>query len=123
MVNHKDSHFMKKFLLCTAILLSLTLSVCVGGSGNSDSIVGTWKEYRDDPTDDYGLCTWKFNSDGSGYFMVEGYTNVQKMAFLWEKSGSTIRINHNDGNPTILKLNNGLLIEDNAFGPTVYRKR
>ena len=55
--------------------------------------------------------------------MVEGYTNVQKMAFLWEKSGSTIRINHNDGNPTILKLNNGLLIEDNAFGPTVYRKR
>lgn len=114
---------MKKFLLCTAILLSLTLSACVGGSGNSDSIVGTWKEYRDDPTDDYGLGTWKFNSDGSGYFMVEGFTNVQKVAFLWEKSGSTIRVNYNDDNPTVLRLNNGLLIENCAFGPTVYRKR
>lgn len=114
---------MKKFLLYTAILLSLTLTACIGGSRNSDSVVGSWKEYRDDPTDDYGLGTWKFNSDGSGYFMVEGYTNVQKVAFLWEQSSSTIRVNFNDNKPAVLKLNNGLLIEDGAFGTTVYRKR
>ncbi len=114
---------MKNFLILMLASLTLAFSSCNNNSGNSNSIVGTWKEYRSDPNDNYGLGTWKFNADGSGYFKVTGYTNIQKMGFIWDKTGSTIKVNTNDGNPITLELNNGLLIENgSAFGPTVYKK-
>lgn len=65
----------------------------------------------------------KFNSDGSGLFIVEGITNTQKVSFTWEKTNSsTITINLN-GEETILELSNGLLIENSAFGSVVFKKQ
>ena len=107
------------------IAASLAVALCVGLSscGNkSNSIVGIWKEYRDN-SDDYLLSTWKFNEDGSGLFTVQGMTNTQKISFTWEKTEtSTIIINMN-GESSTLELNNGLLIENSAFGSVVYKKQ
>lgn len=116
--------FTMKTLKLLVILLIVTLSTnfysCT--SQSSDSIVGTWKEYREN-SDDYLLSTWKFNEDGSGLFTVQGMTNTQKINFTWEKTGtSTIKINTN-GNISTLELNNGLLIENSAFGSVVYKKK
>lgn len=108
------------------ILLSLTImflfSSCSGTSKGDDSIVGEWKEYRADG-DDYLLSSWKFNSDGSGLFIVKGTTNTQRVAFTWKKtSSSTIEINTNDDKLN-LELNNGLLIEKGSFGTTIFKKQ
>lgn len=117
---------MKAFRL---LAISLVAALCVGfnSCGNksqgSNSIVGTWKEYRADTNDDYGLSSWKFNSDGSGLFIVEGITNTQKVSFTWESTNnSTITINLN-GEETTLELNNGLLIENSALGSVVFKKQ
>ena len=117
---------MKAFRL---LAISLVAAWCVGlnSCGNksqgSNSIVGTWKEYRADTNDDYGLSSWKFNSDGSGLFIVEGITNTQKVSFTWESTNnSTITINLN-GEETTLELNNGLLIENSALGSVVFKKQ
>ena len=107
---------MKAFRL---LAISLVAALCVGlnSCGNksqgSNSIVGTWKEYRADTNDDYGLSSWKFNSDGSGLFIVEGITNTQKVSI-------TINLN---GEETTLELNNGLLIENSALGSVVFKKQ
>lgn len=60
-------------LLATSLVaaLSIWLGSCSNKSQNSDSIVGIWKEYRADANDDYGLSSWKFNSDGSGLFIEQ----------------------------------------------------
>jgi len=115
---------MKTFKLLAISLLIITLNTgfysCT--SQDSDSIIGIWKEYRDN-SDDYLLSTWKFNEDGSGLYTVQGMTNTQKISFTWEKTGaSTIIINMN-GESSTLELNNGLLIENSAFGSVVYKKQ
>lgn len=114
---------MKTFKLVVIFLIvifSTNFYSC--NSQSSDSIVGTWKEYREN-SDDYLLSTWKFNDDGSGLFTVKGMTNIQKMGFTWEKVGnSTIKINTN-GDISTLELNNGLLIEHGNFGSIVYKKQ
>ena len=93
-------------------------------TGNNPSIIGTWKEHRADPTDDYGLGEYSFNSDGSGVFKVYGITNIQKFSFLWERhDATTIRI-ITDTEEDYLEINNGLLIEkSNLFGTIVYKKK
>ena len=55
-------------LLATSLVaaLSIWLGSCSNKSQNSDSIVGIWKEYRADANDDYGLSSWKFNSEPVG---------------------------------------------------------
>ena len=75
---------MKAFKLL-AILLMITLNTSFYSctSQDSDSIIGTWKEYRDN-SNDYLLSTWKFNEDGSGLYAVHGMTNTQKVSFTWE---------------------------------------
>lgn len=108
------------------ILLSFSMiflfSSCSGTSKSNDSIVGEWKEYRADG-DDYLLSSWKFNSDGSGLFIVKGMTNTQRVAFTWKKtSSSMIEINTNDDKLN-LELNNGLLIEKGSFGTTIFKKQ
>lgn len=113
-----------KTLKLLVILLIVTLSTnfysC--NSKNSDSVVGTWKEYRDN-SDDYLLSTLKFNEDGTGLFTVQGMTNTQKFSFTWEKTeASTIEINTN-GDISTFELNNGLLIEHSSFGSIVYKKK
>ena len=50
-------------------------------------------------------------------------TNTQKIAFTWKKtSSSEIEINTN-GETQTLEINNGLLIENGAFGTTVFKKQ
>lgn len=114
---------MKKLLF---IFLSVTLLFCAcsnSSSSSSNSIIGTWKEHRADPSDDYGLGEYSFNRDGSGIFKVYGISNTQKMSFLWEKDGaSRIKISSNS-DVIYLELNNGLLIEKSSFGTIVYKKR
>lgn len=103
------------------VALSMESSSCSSKSQASSSIVGTWNEYREN-SDDYLLSSWKFNDDGSGLFVVEGTTNTQRVSFTWEQtSASVITINMN-GEYSTLELNNGLLIEDSAFGKQVFRK-
>lgn len=113
---------MKKTLIITVIALCLALCACNIGS-RDNSIVGTWTEYRADG-DNYGISSWKFNSDGSGLFSVQGYTNRQQVAFTWQQKGDTlIEINMN-GDYQTLEINNGLLIEnDYYFGTIVYKKQ
>ena len=112
---------MKTYIL--ALLLGLLFLGSCGMSGNSNDVVGSWKEYRADSNDDYGLSTWKFNNDGSGLFIVGGYTNTQKTSFMWEKINSTT-IKIKIGNETsTLELSNGMLIEKSGFGTTVFRKQ
>lgn len=110
---------MKKFLMLA------TLTCCLLGlvSCNSEenTIVGQWNEYRADG-DDYLLSSWKFNEDGTGVFTVNGMSNTQKVSFLWEKDESNILVKTNNDNIT-LELNNGLLIEKNSFGTTVFKKK
>lgn len=104
-----------------SLFIALSLNSCSLNS-KSDSIIGTWKEYRDN-SDDYLLATWKFNEDGSGLFIVKGMTNTQKVSFTWENTNSsTITINMN-GETSTLELNNGLLIGNSAFGSVVYKKQ
>ena len=82
-----------------------------------------WKEYRADANDDYGLSSWKFNSDGSGLFIVKGITNTQKVSFTWEiTNSSTVTVNLN-GEESTLELSNGLLIENSALGSVVFKKQ
>lgn len=117
---------MKAFKLVITLLVIILytgLSSCGSKSQDSNSIVGTWMEYRADGNDDYGLSSWKFNNDGSGLFIVEGITNTQKVSFTWENTNSsTITINFN-GEETTLELNNGLLIENSALGSVVFKKQ
>ena len=109
---------MKKSFIAFVFALFL-LSSC---GGSSNGIVGSWKEYRADSSDNYGLSTWKFNNDGSGLFSVEGYTNTQKISFMWEKVNSnTIRISMN-GETSTLELSNGMLIENSGSGTIVFKK-
>ena len=112
-------------LLATSLVaaLSIWLGSCSNKSQNSDSIVGIWKEYRADANDDYGLASWKFNSDGSGLFIVKGITNTQKVSFTWEiTNSSTVTVNLN-GEESTLELSNGLLIENSALGSVVFKKQ
>ncbi|WP_072544611.1 hypothetical protein [Mediterranea massiliensis] len=117
---------MKTLRLLTILLavgLCTELSSCGNKSQDLSSIIGTWQEYRADTSDDYGLSTWKFNSDGSGLFIVEGITNTQKVGFTWESSNnSTIKININ-GEESTFKQNNGLLIENSVLGSVVFKKQ
>ena len=122
--DERKTTFTMKTLKLLVILLVVTLSTnfysCT--SQSSDSIVGTWKEYRDD-SDDYLLSTIKFNEDGTGLFTVQGMTNTQKFSFTWEKTdASTIKIDTN-GNISTFELNNGLLIEHSSFGSIIYKKK
>ena len=111
---------MKKIFIT---LLGLIMLSSCGTGGNSSDLVGTWKEYRVDPSDNYLLSTWKFNSDGSGLFIVGGFSNTQKTSFMWEKvNSSTIKISMN-GSSFVLEVNNGMLFENSASGTTVYRKQ
>lgn len=113
---------MNRLFVCLSISIIFLLSSCNNGSKSDDFIVGTWKEYRTDG-DDYLLSSWKFNSDGSGLFIVKAITNTQKLAFTWKKTGtSTIEINTN-GDYQTLELNNGLLIEKSSFGTTIFKKQ
>lgn len=100
-------------------IFSIVFYSCTYNTQISDSIIGTWKEYRDN-SDDYLLSTWKFDEDGSGLFIVQGMT---KVSFTWEHSGSSIIIINTDGSSSTLELNNGLLIENSAFGSIVYKKQ
>lgn len=102
-------------------IFSIVFYSCTYNTHTSDSIIGIWKEYRDN-SDDYLLSTWRFDEDGSGLFIVQGMTNTQKVGFTWEHSGSSIIINM-DGSSSTLELNNGLLIENSAFGSIVYKKQ
>ena len=88
-------------------------------------VVGTWKEQRSSYDDDFLVSTFVFNSDGSGFFMVEGYTNVQKMNFNWKKDGNTIKYwTKGNSSPTTLTLDRGKLIEYSGLsGQIVYKKR
>src|SRR5574344_88483 len=118
-MNIKTNKKMKqtKLLALSFILIALFtgLSSCRNRTKTSDSIIGTWKEYREN-ADDYLLSTWKFNEDGSGLFIVKGYTNTQKVSFTYENtSENTISIMMNGENST-LELSNGLLIENSALG-------
>lgn len=105
------------------VALCTGLSSC-GNKSQGSSIVGTWKEYRADTNDDYGLSYWKFNNDGSGLFIVEGITNKQKVGFTWKNinNSSTITIDLN-GEEMTLELNNGLLIENSELGSVVFKKQ
>ena len=60
-------------LLTISLLVTLNIGFYSCTSQDSDSIIGTWKEYRDN-SDDYLLSTWKFNEDGSGLFTVQVFT-------------------------------------------------
>ena len=111
---------MKHFLI---LFLGFLLFTSCGNNGSSNDVVGSWKEYRADSNDDYLLSTWKFNNDGSGLFIVGGYSNTQRTSFMWEKINAyTIRITMN-GSSSNLELNNGMLIEKSGFGTVVYKKR
>lgn len=74
-------------------------------------------------SDDYSLSTWKFNEDGSGIFTLQGMTNTQKISFTLEKIEDSIIIDKHEWRKLTLELNNGLLIENNAFGNVVYKKQ
>ena len=104
------------------IIISIALSAC--STSSNESIVGSWKEYRADSSDDYGLGEYTFRSDGSGVFTVYGYTNTQKVPFLWEKTESnTYRLQMNNSS-SYLEVNNGLLVEKGSlYGTIVYKKR
>ena len=91
-------------------------------STNGESPVGLWIEYREDG-DNYLTSSWKFNIDGSGIFVVDGISENQRMAFTWKKvNSSEIEINAN-GDTQLLEIKNGLLIENGAFGTTVFKKQ
>jgi hypothetical protein len=113
---------MNKLYICVILTLCFVFCACNLNSYDS-SIIGTWTEYRADG-DNYGLASWKFNSDGSGLFSVQGYTNRQQVAFTWQSRGATlIEINMN-GDYQTLEVNNGLLIENDYYmGAIVYKKQ
>ena len=112
---------MNKLFISVIIALCFTFCACNSNSTN-DSIIGTWTECRANG-DDYGLSSWKFNSDGSGIFSVQGYTNKEQIAFIWEANGNNIEVNMN-GEYQTLELNNGLLIETtNSIGTIVFKKQ
>lgn len=115
---------MKKVLSLLILFVSLVcFSSCnSGNSGNGNSLVGTWREYRDDG-DDYLLSTIVFNADGSGVYKVEATTNTQRVAFTWSQSGQSVFLYRPGERPSELTYNNGLLIEHSAFGEIVYKKR
>lgn len=111
---------MKKILFALAMVY-LVFCSCTSSS-NSNDIVGIWQEYREDGNN-YGLSSWKFNSDGSGIFTVQGITSNEQVAFTWEKKSSSIKINMNNGDVSYLSIDNGLLIENSAFGTYVFKKK
>lgn len=115
---------MKKIFFLAIIIILITISACNSGANSSESIVGSWKEYRADSSDDYGLGEYRFRSDGSGVFIVYGYTNTQKVPFLWEKTGSnSYKLNMNNSS-SYLEINNGLLVESGSlYGTIVYKKQ
>lgn len=115
---------MKKICFWVIMIISITIGACNSGTSNNDSIVGSWKEYRADSNDDYGLGEYRFRSDGSGVFIVYGYTNTQKVPFLWEKTGSnSYKLNMNNSS-SYLEVNNGLLVESGSlYGTIVYKKQ
>ena len=124
-INKQNNYTMKRNFIYAALVCCLVNFISCNISKNeneTNSIVGIWNEYRADG-DNYLLSSWKFNSDGSGIFIVKGMTNTQRVPFIWKKRGSsTIEINiNNDG--MILELNNGLLIEKGNFGTTIFKKQ
>lgn len=113
---------MNRLFILFSITFIFILSSCNNTTKDNNSIIGTWKEYRADG-DDYLLSSWKFNSDGSGVFVVNGMNNTQRVAFTWEKTSSTtIKIYTSNDNQT-LELSNGLLIEKGSFGTTIFKKQ
>lgn len=112
---------MKKIFIGAIMMLCLAFSACNTNSASS-SIVGTWTEYRTDG-DNYGISSWKFNSDGSGLFSVRGYSNIQRVAFTWKSKGGSLVEIYIDGGYQTLEINNGLLIENSYMGTIVYKKQ
>ncbi len=106
------------------IVLPIALWACNNSTNNVESIVGSWKEFRADSSDDFCLGEYRFRADGSGIFIVHGYTNTQRVPFLWEKTGlNTYKLNMNNSS-CCLEVNNGLLVESSSlFGTIVYKKQ
>lgn len=117
---------MKRFFyLCTVVfMLSFVCSSCNSGS---DSVYGVWKEYRaDDPSDDYLISQLRFNQNGTGSFtLLDGGTVRSKSEFTWEMdSYGNISVYYPaTGSASTFRFNSGLITENSAFGPIVYKKK
>lgn len=87
-------------------------------------VVGTWKEYREDPDDDYLLTYCTFYKSGIGRLAYEGIAAKYVNRFTWKKTSSnTITLYFPDKTKTILNWDNGVLIEKSKlYGIIRYKK-
>lgn len=111
---------MNKVFFCLSLVMIFLMEAC--GPVHKNDVVGEWKEYRANG-DNYLLSSWKFNSDGSGLFIVQGFTNTQKIALTWRKINSSEIEVTMSGETDILELSNGLLIENSGYNTIVYKKQ
>jgi hypothetical protein len=113
---------MNRLFVVLSFAVMLFVTSCDNLSSRSgDSVVGIWTEYREDG-DTYLQSSWKFNSDGSGMFIVDGMSGNEKVPFTWTELGPAgVEVNMN-GETQILEINNGLLIESGSLGTTVFKK-
>lgn len=84
-----------------------------------------WKER------DYGLSSWKFNSDGTGLFIEEGLSNVSQKKFTWDmvRADYSITIYMDGGHIKLSNQNNEqldieqLVLEDEHLGNIIYTSK
>lgn len=82
--------------------------------------VSEWKER------DYGLSSWKFNSDGTGLFIEEGLSNVSQKKFTWDMVRADYSITiYMDGEHIKLSNQNNeqLVLEDEHLGNIIYTSK
>lgn len=82
--------------------------------------VSEWKER------DYGLSSWKFNSDGTGLFIEEGLSNVSQKKFTWDmvRADYSITIYMDGGHIKLSNQNSEqLVLEDEHLGNIIYTSK
>lgn len=119
---------MKVKNILSVLLLSFTAFLfCACFSSNSNSIYGEWVEYRaDDPTDTYLISHLEFKNGGIGAFWLTDAGRIRsKFEFTWTDDGYGNITTHSmmDGSSSHFSFNNGLVVENSAFGGVVYKKR
>lgn len=75
---------------------------------------------------DYGLSSWKFNTDGTGLFTVEGLNNVIQKKFTWDmvRADYSFTIYMDGGHIKLLNQNNEqFILEDEHLGNIVYTSK